>query len=105
MSTISLFCILAGVSSVVAIVAALRWYISRKVRDEKAALVRTRLAQLHEPELGAYESDRIDRFLSAVNASRMTRRAPASSAGSVGQKDKSHDDAVYIKNGMAFDRE
>ena len=30
------------------------------------------LAQLHEPQLGAYEKARVDRFLNEVNTRRMT---------------------------------
>jgi hypothetical protein len=71
MNTMPLLSVLAAVVSAIAILAALRWYVSRKAR-EKAGLVKTRLAQLHEPRLGAYEKARIDRFRNEVNAGRIT---------------------------------
>ena len=72
MNTMPLLSVLAAVVSAIAILAALRWYVSRKARDEKASLIKTRLAQLHEPRLGAYEKARIDRFRNEVDAGRMT---------------------------------
>jgi hypothetical protein len=47
-------------------------YVSDKARHRKADLVKARLAQLREPQLGAYEKARIDRFLNEVNTGRMT---------------------------------
>jgi hypothetical protein len=71
MNTIPFIFILAVGASVIAILAASLWCVY-KARDEKAALVKARLAQLREPQLGAYEKARIDRYLNEVNAGRMT---------------------------------
>jgi len=72
MNTIPFIFILAFGASVIAILAALLWCVSYKARDKKAGLVKARLAQLREPQLGAYEKARIDRFLNEVNTGRMT---------------------------------
>jgi hypothetical protein len=62
---------------------ALRWYASRKVRDEKASLVKD------PPWINCTSRDWV---------------APASAVDSVGQKNlPSHDNDVCIKNEMAFD--
>jgi len=60
----------AGVAT--AIIAALLWCVSGEARFERANLSKARLAQLHRPQLGAYEKARIDRYLNEVNAGRMT---------------------------------
>jgi hypothetical protein len=72
MNAMSLISILAAVASAIAILAALRWYVSGKARDEKADLAKTRLASLRELRLGACEKARIERFLDEVNSGRMT---------------------------------
>jgi hypothetical protein len=72
MNAMFLISVLAAVVSAIAILAALRWYVSCKARDEKADLAKTRLASLREPRLGAYEKARIERFLDEVNSGRMT---------------------------------
>jgi hypothetical protein len=64
--------ILAVGASLIAILAALLWRASNKARNEKAGLVKVRLAQLRERQLGAYEKARIDRFLNEVNTGRIT---------------------------------
>jgi hypothetical protein len=72
MNTMPFVFILGVGASVITILAALLWCVSYRARDEKAALVKARLAQLRETQLGAYEKARIDRFLNDVNAGRMT---------------------------------
>jgi hypothetical protein len=72
MNTMPFVFILGVGASVITILAALLWCVSYRARDEKAALVKARLAQLRETQLGAYEKTRIDRFLNEVNAGRMT---------------------------------
>jgi hypothetical protein len=72
MNTIPFILIFAVGGSVIGILAALLWCVSYKARDKKAALVKARLAQLREPQLGAYEKARIARFLNEVNTGRMT---------------------------------
>jgi hypothetical protein len=72
MNTMPFVFILGVGASVITILAALLWCVSYRARDEKAALVKARLAQLRETQLGAYEKARIDRFLNEVNAGRMT---------------------------------
>jgi len=72
MNTMPFVFILGVGASVITILAALLLCVSYRARDEKATLVKARLAQLRETELGAYEKARIDRFLNEVNAGRMT---------------------------------
>ena len=72
MNTIPFILIFAVGGSVIGILAALLWCVSYKARDKKAGLVKARLAQLREPQLGAYEKARIARFLNEVNTGRMT---------------------------------
>src|SRR5260370_26556619 len=72
MNTMPFVFILGVGASVITILAALLWCVSYRARDEKAGLVKARLAQLRETQLGAYEKARIDRFLNEVNADRMT---------------------------------
>ena len=72
MNTMPFVFILGVGAIVITILAALLWCVSYRARDEKAALVKARLAQLRETQLGAYEKARIDRFLNEVNAGRMT---------------------------------
>jgi hypothetical protein len=72
MNTMPFVFILGVGASVITILAALLWCVSYRARDEKASLVKARLAQLRETQLGAYEKARIDRFLNEVNAGRMT---------------------------------
>ncbi len=64
--------ILAAEGGVIAILAALLWYVSWQARLERARLAKARLAHLHEPQLGAYEKARIERYLDEVHAGRMT---------------------------------
>ena len=59
--------LLAAGGGVIAILAALLWYVLGQARLELA-----RLAHLHEPQLGAYEKARIERYLNEVHAGRMT---------------------------------
>jgi hypothetical protein len=63
--------ILAAVCGAIAILAA-GWYVSRQARLELARLAKARLARLHEPQPGAYEKARVDRYLNEVRAGRMT---------------------------------
>jgi hypothetical protein len=72
MNTMPSIFILAAGATVIALLAALLSYVSDKARDKKADLVKARLAQLREPQLGAYEKARVDRFLNEVNTGRMT---------------------------------
>jgi hypothetical protein len=67
----SISILLAG-SGLIAILAALLWYVSEQARLELARLAKARLAHMHEPQLGAYEKARIERYLNEVNAGRMT---------------------------------
>ena len=74
--------ILASGATVIALLAALLSYVSDKARDKKAGLAEARLAQLREPQLGAYEKARIDRFLNEVNTGRMTLEQAQQGIGS-----------------------
>lgn len=64
--------ILGSVGGTIAIIAARLWQVSRKSRLERARLIKARFADLHKPQLGAYEKARIERYLNEVNAGRMT---------------------------------
>ena len=56
----------------IAILAALLWYVSGQARLDHARLLKVRLAHPHEPQLGAYEKARIERYLNEIHAGRMT---------------------------------
>jgi hypothetical protein len=60
--------ILAAGGGVIAILAALLWYVSGQARLDHARLLKVRLAHLPEPQLGAYEKARIERYLYEVRA-------------------------------------
>jgi hypothetical protein len=64
--------LLAAGAGLIAILAALLWYVPGQARLELARLAKARLAHLHEPQLGAYEKARIERYLNEVHAGRMT---------------------------------
>jgi hypothetical protein len=64
--------ILAAGGGVIGIPAALLWYVSWQARLKLARLAKARLAHLHEPQLGAYEKARIERYLNEVRAGQMT---------------------------------
>lgn len=74
--------ILAVGAAVIALLGALLSYVSDKTRDRKASLAKARLAQIGEPQLGAYEKARIDRFLNELNAGRMTFEQAQQAIGS-----------------------
>jgi uncharacterized protein with PIN domain len=72
MNTISCIVILVAGASAIALAAALLSYVSDRARSRKAKLVEARLAQQREPQIGAYEKARIERFLNEINTGRMT---------------------------------
>ena len=64
--------ILALAAAAIGILAIFMWYLSRAARCEQAVLVKARLAQLRESQLGAYEKARVNRYLNDLNAGRLT---------------------------------
>jgi hypothetical protein len=56
----------------IAFLAGCRSYISRRAHLVQARLAKARLAHLHQPQLGAYEKARVERYLNEVHAGRMT---------------------------------
>ncbi len=64
--------ILATGAGTIAILAVWLWFVSRQARLEQTRLAKARLAHLHQPQLGAYEKARIERYLNEIHAGRMT---------------------------------
>lgn len=64
--------ILGAAGGAMATLAAWRRYASRRARLAQARLAKVRLAHPHQPQLGAYEKARVERYLNEIRAGRMT---------------------------------
>lgn len=64
--------ILGDAGGAMTILRAWRPYVSRRADLAEARLAKVRLAHLHQPQLGAYEKARVERYLNEIRVGRMT---------------------------------
>ena len=60
--------ILGAAGSAITILPAWRPYVSRRAGLAEARLAKVRLAHLHQPQLGAYEKARVERYLNEIRS-------------------------------------